>query len=192
MAITQLTPKAATPTGTINVAPAPNPDPQFRQVFPIAAHRSSKAPEALLPFDNEAMIIPLRQKPSAPLLDEVVLSDAELDETEFSRQPTASAALPPAQPWVEKFAQGAFEVMAGRRSIAQFARWTNRSVYLHLQHRSGLLDSAPRIHHVHVCEPADGIAEASVTIRLGGRLRAAALRFEGLDGRWICTSLVLC
>lgn len=192
MTITPLVPKAATSAVTINVAPAPSPDPQFRQVFPIAAHRPSNAREVSLPFDNEATIIPLRQKPPAPLIDEVILSDAELDEAEFSRRPTASAALPPAQFWVEKFAQGAFEVMAGRRSIAQFARWTNRSVYFHLQHRSGLLDLAPRIHHVHICEPADGITEASVTVQLGGRLRAAALRFEGLDGRWICTSLVLC
>jgi len=187
VAITYRAPKGAT-----NVVPAPSPDPQFRQVFPVAAHRSSNAPEAPLPFDNAATIIPLRQKSSAPQVDEVALSDAELDEAEFSRQPTASAALPATQPWVEKFAQGAFEVMAGRRSVAQFARWTNRSVYFHLQHRNGLLNSAPRIHHVHICEPADGVVEASVTVRLGGRLRAAALRFEGLDGRWICTSLILC
>lgn len=169
----------------------PGPDPQFAEIFPLVDRPNPTALQPQLPLDTGARIIPIRSKPETPPV-EIFLSEAELDEAEFSRQPTRRESLPEPAAWIEKFAQGAFEVMAGRRNGAQFARWTNRSVYFHLQHRNGLLDGAPRIHRVHICEPADGIAEATVTVRLGGRLRAAALRFEGLDGRWICTSLMLC
>lgn len=169
----------------------PGPDPQFAEIFPLINRQTSSTIQPQLPLDTGARIIPIRPRPEV-LSKEIYLSEAELDEAEFSRQPTKRESLPEPTAWIEKFAQGAFEVMAGRRNGAQFARWTNRTVYFHLQHRNGLLNGAPHIHHVHICEPADGIAEATVTVRFGDRLRAAALRFEGLDGRWICTSLMLC
>lgn len=169
----------------------PGPDPKFVEIFPLVDRPGQTAMQPQLPLDTQARIIPIRPRVPAPPI-ETTLSDAELDEAEFSRQPTRRESLPEPAPWIEKFAQGALEVMAGRRNGAQFARWTNRTVYFHLQHRNGLIEGAPRVHHVHICEPADGIAEATVTVRLGGRLRAVALRFEGLDGRWICTSLMLC
>jgi hypothetical protein len=176
---------------SLYVISPPSPDPKFAEIFPLIDRYASNANQPQLPLDTEARIIPIRSKP-AVLQPDISLSEAELDEAEFSRQPTRRESLPEPADWIEKFAQGAFEVMAGRRNGAQFARWTNRAVYFHLQHRNGLLNGAPHIHRVHICEPADGIAEASVTIRVDGRLRAAALRFEGLDGRWICTSLMLC
>jgi hypothetical protein len=37
---------------------------------------------------------------------------------------------------------------------------------------------------VRVCEPADGVAEASAVVVDGGRVRALAFRLVGLDGRW--------
>ena len=169
----------------------PSPDPEFAEIFPLKDRQNSIATQPQLPLETEARIIPIRPKPAMPA-PEIFLSEAELDETEFSRQPTNRESLPEPVVWIEKFSQGAFEVMAGRRNGAQFARWTNRAVYFYLQHRNGLFNVAPKIYHVHICEPADGIAEATVTVRLGDRLRAAALRFEGLDGRWICTSLMLC
>jgi hypothetical protein len=176
---------------SFQVMAPPSPDPKFAEIFPLVDRQPSYTGQPQLPLETEARIIPIHSKPVVPLID-TSLSEAELDEAEFSRQPTTRESLPEPTIWIEKFAQGAFEVMAGRRNGAQFARWTNRSVYFHLQHRNGLLNGAPYIHRVHICEPADGIAEATVTVRVGGRLRAAALRFEGLDGRWICTSLMLC
>jgi hypothetical protein len=176
-------------TRSLQVIAPPSPDPKFAEIFPLRHATYVNQPQ--LPLDTQARIIPLHPRPAAPLVD-VSLSEAELDEAEFSRQPTKRESLPEPTIWIEKFTQGAFEVMAGRRNGAQFARWTNRAVFFHLQHRHGLLTEAPHVHHVHICEPADGIAEATVTVRIGDRLRAAALRFEGLDGRWICTSLMLC
>ncbi|HUW78031.1 MAG TPA: Rv3235 family protein [Candidatus Nanopelagicaceae bacterium] len=178
-------------TKSTRVALSPSPDPTFIGIFPNFDRPETGGGQQQLPLESEARIIPIRRAPSVPIVD-VPLSEAELDEAEFSRQPTRRESLPEPSAWVEKFVQGAFEVMAGRRNGAQFARWTNRAVYFHLQHRNGLIDEAPHIHRVHICEPADGIAEATVTVRVGSRLRAAALRFEGLDGRWICTSMMLC
>ena len=42
-----------------------------------------------------------------------------------------------------------------------------------------------------VCEPADGVAEATVLARWGGRTRAVAIRLEGIDGRWRCPVLAI-
>lgn len=175
----------------VQVIALAGPDPQFVEIFPLKTQEAPSVVQPQLPLETGARIIPIRPRPSTPS-DETFLSEAELDEAEFSRQPTRRELLPEPTVWIEKFTQGAFEVMAGRRNGAQFARWTNRSVYFHLQHRNGLITGAPHVHKVHICEPTDGIAEATVTVRLDGRLRAAALRFEGLDGRWICTSLMLC
>lgn len=176
---------------SLQVVSLSSPEPHFTELFPLVNRQSFAPIQPQLPLDTQAKIIPIRPK-LEELSSQAYLSDADLDEAEFSRQPTARELLPEPSSWIEKFAQGAFEVMAGRRNGAQFARWTNRAVYFHLQHRNGLIDCAPHVHRVHIYEPADGIAEASVTVRIGGRLRAAALRFEGLDGRWICTSFMLC
>ena len=52
--------------------------------------------------------------------------------------------------------------------------------------------SSPALAHllsVHVCEPADGVAEVSTVFRRGGRARAVAFRLQGVDGRWRITAL---
>jgi hypothetical protein len=36
----------------------------------------------------------------------------------------------------------------------------------------------------HICEPRDGVVEATVVIRNPVRVRAVAIRLEGLDRRW--------
>ena len=40
------------------------------------------------------------------------------------------------------------------------------------------------VRSVRLCEPADGVAEASAVVVDGGRVRALAFRLVGLDGRW--------
>jgi hypothetical protein len=44
---------------------------------------------------------------------------------------------------------------------------------------------------IYINEPLDGLCESTVTVRFQDRLRSMALRFEGLDHKWICTSLDL-
>ena len=42
------------------------------------------------------------------------------------------------------------------------------------------------LNSVHVCEPADGVAEVCAVVFTGARYRAIAARLEGLDGHWRC------
>jgi hypothetical protein len=83
--------------------------------------------------------------------------------------------------------------------VAQLVRWTDPTVYQALAlrylphaHRDVSRRRVPvaeQVRSVHVCEPADGVAEVSVVIAGGERPRALALRIEGWRGRWVCTAL---
>jgi hypothetical protein len=42
---------------------------------------------------------------------------------------------------------------------------------------------------VRVCLPADGVVEGSAVVIEQGRVRAGALRLEGVDGRWRATAV---
>lgn len=64
-------------------------------------------------------------------------------------------------------------------------------MYAHLQRRAGLLSGNPRVRKSHICIPTDGVVEASITFSLRERIRAVALRLEGLDGRWLTTSFIV-
>lgn len=129
-------------------------------------------------------------------------SEEEQEDALFARQSTPTVALPDPRPWSGRFVQALVEALTGRRAVAQLLRWTDESVYAELQQRARtaarLTGTASRSHShrpvvrsVHVCQPQDGVAEASVHVRHGGRSRAIAVRLEGLDGRWRCTALQL-
>ena len=45
------------------------------------------------------------------------------------------------------------------------------------------------VRSVRIGEPRDGVVEACALVSDGGRLRAVAVRMEGLDGRWRVTAL---
>jgi hypothetical protein len=107
----------------------------------------------------------------------------------FGRRFTGRAELPEPMAWVARFAQASLEVIAGRRTPMQLMRWTNRSVYAQMTYRAGVIDGRVAIRRIRICEPADGVVEASVIAHFNDRAHAMALRFEGLDGRWLCTAL---
>lgn len=114
-------------------------------------------------------------------------------------QPTDRAELPPAGPWAARLAQACLEVCTAGRPVNQLARWTTPTVFDELttryvpmarrasdRRRAGTTE---KVRSVHVCEPANGVVEASAVIAGGTRPRALALRLEGWRGRWICTAL---
>jgi len=115
------------------------------------------------------------------------------------RPPTPRSALPPPGAWAARLAQAVLEVCSAGRPVAQLMRWTSPEVYQDLQSRyvpRAKRDVSRRkvavsesVRSVHVCEPADGVAEVSVFVAGGERPRALALRIEGWRGRWICTNL---
>ncbi len=119
------------------------------------------------------------------------------DERLFGPQPTSSVDLPDPRPVAARLGLALAEIMAGLRSPAQVVRWTTPEVHAVLARRastvarraatsSGRPTPRPRIRvlRVHVCRPADGVAEASVVLEDGPRVRAMALRLTGMDGRW--------
>jgi hypothetical protein len=59
----------------------------------------------------------------------------------------------------------------------------------HLSQLRWHVDPVGRVRKIHISQPLDGIIEATVTVRYGERLRVVAIRFEGLDHRWLCTAL---
>lgn len=127
---------------------------------------------------------------------------SESEDPFFAPQQTPRVALPDPRSWSGRFVQALVEVLAGDRPVAQLLRWTNDRVYNDVLARVHTLAPAAgasqrpgrdraMVRSVHVCEPRDGVAEAAIHVRHGGRSRAVAVRLEGLDGRWRCTALQL-
>jgi hypothetical protein len=103
---------------------------------------------------------------------------------------TATAALPPAGRAAQVLATALVEVLCGRRPMGQLRVHTAPGVF------AGLANRVPRgwggpaqATSVRLCQPADGVAEVSVTVRGNQRAHAMAFRIEGVDGRWRITAL---
>ncbi|MEO6020384.1 MAG: Rv3235 family protein [Knoellia sp.] len=120
---------------------------------------------------------------------------AASDEQIFGPQSTSRADLPEPGPWAGQIAQAIVEVMSGLRPAPQVVRWTTPQVYAVVARRGAVaarrraarsrpLAQRALVRSVHVCEPADGVAECSVVVSDGARVRAMALRLTGQDGRW--------
>ena len=119
---------------------------------------------------------------------------AESEITAFvARQPTRSAELPDPRRWAVRLAQGIVEALHGHRPLQQLIRWTDEPVYRLLERRRSVQRAGtgprPLVRSMRICQPGDGVVEASAVVETGGRCRALAMRLEGLDGRWRCTAL---
>lgn len=142
-----------------------------------------------------------RSRVASTAPDEVVVPFHPGMDDERIPEPTSRCELPDPRGWVARLVQGVLEVVSGDRPVTQLTRWTSADVYADLHRRvSVAARTAPpglrggrraAVRSVHVCEPVDGVAEASAVVSRGGRLTAMAVRLEGLDGRWQCTALEL-
>ena len=140
------------------------------------------------------------ERPSARYVQDALAVDFDFltDEQLFGERPTRRDDLPDPKPWAGHIAQALVEVMSGSRPAPQLLRWTVPEVYAVVARRAAV--SARRaagegrrgapaagravVRSVRLCEPADGVAEASAVVVDGGRVRALAFRLVGLDGRW--------
>ncbi len=112
-------------------------------------------------------------------------------------RPTASAELPDPEPLCAGLVLAAVEVLTGARPAAQLVRWLTADVYAGLQRRAALAlrvrgrrrTARAVVRHVRTSAPRDGVVEAAVVVWDGERVRAAALRLEGVDHRWRVTAL---
>lgn len=115
----------------------------------------------------------------------------DYSDPEFLAKPSPLSELPEIQEWVTKFALSVVEIWGGRRSANQLARWCHRQVHQQLLVKSSTIKVAPKIRKIYISQPIEGVAETTVTLRIGERVRSLILRFEGVDKRWLCTELVL-
>jgi Family of unknown function (DUF6459) len=104
--------------------------------------------------------------------------------------------LPDPRPWTARLAQAIAEVLAGARPAGQLSHVATLDVLQLLERGAGRLGSRPGapaqrpiVGSVHVSEPRDGVAEACAVVDTGPRMRALALRLEGVNGQWRCTAL---
>jgi hypothetical protein len=95
--------------------------------------------------------------------------------------------LPPLAEWVDRYTVTVLEIWSGRRPAAQLSRWSHRVVYLELARRAGLLSKAPKIKRLHINSPIPAIAEVVAILNFDNRVRSLALRFEGVNEKWLCT-----
>lgn len=123
--------------------------------------------------------------------------DPEHSSAYFAPQPTRSTDLPDPREWAGHMAQALVEVMTAARPAPQVVRWTSPEVYAAVTRRAAAAASRRGgsggrravVRTVRICEPADGVVEASAVVVDNGRVRALALRMVGLDGRWQVTEL---
>lgn len=120
----------------------------------------------------------------------------------FGPQPTPTSELPDPTQFATKLVGGIIECVHGLREPLQFTRHVNEDVYKALSahaHRLHEKDqhlgkagarTRPRftMGNVVINNPRDGVVEASVIVHGPTRVRAVALRLEGLDHRWQATS----
>lgn len=116
--------------------------------------------------------------------------DDEFD-ADFAPEATSAQDLPELKQWCENFARNVLEIYAGRRTPTQLTKAFHHRIFSELLKKSGSEKEVGHIRKLHIHEPLDGVCEALVTVRFGGRLRALTFRFEGVDGRWLCTALAL-
>lgn len=127
----------------------------------------------------------------------VVLNTEDID-PRFGPQATQTHLLPEPSAWAHRMAGALLECMTGVRSPSQIAHWVSPLVYERVNARSVIAKrrGARPLHRslvrrVHLCEPDDGVVEASVVVQHDGRVRAMAVRMVGVDGRWMVTAMEL-
>jgi hypothetical protein len=88
------------------------------------------------------------------------------------------------------------EVLDGHRPPGQLSRIVDPSPLAYLRAAAGQLTGRrqrSRLGSVRVCQPHDGAAEVAAVCRVGGRIRAVAMRLEeaGADQGWRCRAIRL-
>ena len=115
----------------------------------------------------------------------------EIYESDDVPQPTSASELPGLHRWITTFAISTIEVWAGRRQPAQLLQRCHRVVFNELLRKVGSVKKIGRVKTIHITEHLDGLCEAVVIIDFSERIQALSIRCEGVDGRWLCTSLRL-
>lgn len=158
------------------------------ELVPISSDPDEDFLHPVLEIFKPEPVIHVAKKPHLYL---VPSNFGEEFDAEFAPQPTSASDLPKIEPLILQFIYNAVEIWAGRRSPQQLQQFCHYTVFSEIQRMAGSLKEIGRVRKTRVTQPLDGVCEATVTVRFGDRLRVVAIRFEGLDGRWLCTCLTL-
>lgn len=151
----------------------------------IVLHRSNSQAMSTLNIQRTNLY------PQKPYLYSMPSHFGEEFDSDFAPLPTSASDLPDLNIWILKFGISVLEIWASRRSPTQLSRWCHQSIYSELVRGVGTVNEVGKIRKIYRCEPLDGISEATLTVKFEKRVRALVLRFEGVDKRWLCTSLTL-
>lgn len=122
-----------------------------------------------------------------PTLDNL---DGEIPDVEFLPKPSHLSELPDITSWIKRYSIGIVEIWNSKRPASQLIRWSHRKVFQQLATPSPLTKGA-KIRKIYISQPIEGVAEATVTLKISNRVRSLSLRFEGVDKRWLCTEMIL-
>lgn len=171
------------------LAPVPDSEPPFDPIPEVPAVRP-RAGEARPAAGGFRRSTPARRPVtgSTSVACEAVPSwSAEAD---VGVRRTATAQVPAPGRAAQVYATALVEVLAGRRPVGQLRVHTAPAVFAGLANRAAQGWGAPvQVASVRICQPADGVAEVSATVRGARRAHAMAFRLEGVDGRWRITAL---
>lgn len=177
--------------------------PAHRLVVPDEPLPFEEAPPAAAPRATAQRSGPRPPQPASGSYRSERGTPPAYDDDFWSPQPTSRRQLPEPTPIAWHFLQALLETFAGRRPLGQLRAWVSPAIYGGLARAatpgrpagppsggaSSTVGAPGTVRSVRVCEPADGVAEISAVVRHGGRYRAVAARFEGIDGRWRCVLL---
>lgn len=190
---------SATPTTpALRIAAAPRSEPEFdsRPDLPDSTSRIPAQRSLTLELFGTDRPEPLPGTRSAGMPARVPAGRlTAVRPDDWGPRASGRAELPDPGQWAARLVQAVMEVHAGQRSSAQLTRWMREDLFMALKRRGAvaLRSADPRlrtlVRSIRLCEPEDGIVEASAFVTRGGRGMAVALRLEGLDGRWLCTAL---
>jgi len=100
-------------------------------------------------------------------------------------------------------AQAVVDVLAGHRPATQLVRWARPDVFEAVRARAAIsalrpgsgrsttVVRRPVVRSVRTCQVTTTSVEAAAVIVEGERVRALAMRLEGVNGRWRLTALVI-
>ena len=177
-------------TRSITVRPAPRREPPFDDE--LAPPVAGRVPSLRLAGSLDQPL-PFEHWPSA----EFAARSGSRQRAWIAPAPPDRGDLPEPAIAARRLLVALLEVRAGLRPLRQLGAHLSPAVLLGLQTElvrvPGPADSGRQalLKSVHVCEPADAVAEISAVVCTAGRHRAIAARLEGRDGRWRCVRLQL-
>jgi hypothetical protein len=161
---------------------------------PLADPHGRRPPQANAPNRSDPA-------PTAPIRSDRDPAEGFIADDFFGHQPSSRSTLPDPEPLLINLTRCVIEVLAGARELDQLARWVSDDVYRHLLKRVVLSARARAVKgqraqrpaitigRVTINEPRDGIIEAVVIVHSKVRVRAVAVRLEGLDNRWRASAI---